>query len=189
MQAIAIILSAALAVLANVAAQVISHRLMLRGRLVATLAVGFGAGLAVLALSSAAVYLLTAAGEGFGWRLASALLIYASGSFVFLCLVAASETSVRIELLRNLSRRGGMTGAELDALYDNESLVRRRLNRLLEAGAIRKANERYQLVSTSLLFIARLFVAAKVMIYGVNNEFGARSRSRGLNRDLRQGRG
>ena len=175
MQVIAIILSTGLAVLANVATQVISHRLMLPGRLVATLAVGFGVGLAVLVLSSAAVYLLTGAGAGFGWRLASALLIYASNSYVFLLFVAASETSVRIELLRQLSTRDGMTRAELDALYSNGSLVRTRLNRLLEAGAIRKANDRYHLASTSLLFIARLFLAARILIYGVNSEFGLRS--------------
>jgi hypothetical protein len=101
------------------------------------------------------------------------MLIYVAGSFTFLCLVAAGETSVRVEILRQIGPGpDGKSLAELDAVYDNRILVRTRLNRLLESGMIRYSQGRYRLESRSLLLISRLFLAAKIMMYGVTNEFG-----------------
>jgi hypothetical protein len=176
MHAIPVILGAGCAVLANIAMQVLSHRTALRGRLALTLALGFAAGLAVLGLEGMAAWGQRGGGE-FWPRAAAALLIYGAGSFTFLCLVAASETSVRIELLRQLSAAPqGITLEELNARYSNGDLVLTRLQRLLESGAIRKSADRYQLCSIPLLWIARLFLAAKIVIYGVTNEFAATPR-------------
>jgi hypothetical protein len=180
MQTIAVILGAGCAVLVNIAVQVLSHRAVLQGRLALTLGLGFVAGLAMLAIEGAAAWRWSGGVEVWS-RAAAALLIYGAGSFTFLCLVAASETSVRIELLRQLSADPeGVTIEELDSLYGNRGLVLTRLQRLLASGAIRKTGDRYQLRSVPLLWIARLFMAAKIVIYGATNEFGSPPPRRGL---------
>ncbi|MBV8505217.1 MAG: hypothetical protein JOZ11_05330 [Alphaproteobacteria bacterium] len=182
MEPISVIFGAACAVFANIVVQAVSHRAMLRGQLPITLGLGFGAGLTILAIVGATGWRWSG-GNDFWPQAVAALLIYGSGSFGFLCLVAASETSVRIELLRQLSADpGGLTLAELDARYANHALVRLRLNRLVESGAIQKIDGRYQLCSIPLLWIARLFLAAKIAIYGVCNEFGL-SRPRRTSKD------
>jgi len=181
MQAFALIVAACLALLTNMAAQVISHRHILRGRLAATLAAGFTVGFAALLIMCIATWLLTKPAEEFWYRFASAVLIYGAGSFAFLCLVAAAETSVRIELLRQLSAHpDGLTITELDALYNDRTLFHMRLDRLLEVGAIQKVDRYYRLTSMSLLFVARVFLAAKILIFGVTDEFGLKNQPSGL---------
>ena len=176
MHAIPLILGASCAVLANIAMQVLSYRAVLRGRLALTLALGFAAGLAMLGFEGMAAWGQSGGAE-FWPRAATALLIYGTGSFTFLLLVAASETSVRIELLRQLSAAPqGIILEELDARYSNRDLVLTRLQRLLESRAVRKSGDCYQLCSAPLLWIACLFLAAKIVIYGVTNEFASTPR-------------
>jgi len=175
MQVFHILLVIAVASIANVAAQMISHRNLLRGQLVSSLIMGFGFGSVTLAAGLAiSSQLRGALSNGVFWgHAAAAVLIYLSMSFTFLCLVAASETSVRFQILRKLrANPTGLTLAELDQIYSNRVLVRTRLNRLQDSGGTILVNNRYQLTSSPLLLIARVFRACKVLIYGVTNEFG-----------------
>ena len=166
-------LAAGSALLVNVVAQVLVHRLALEGRLVPALLTGFLSGSAAFALMAALVRISFGPSDDVSWHAAAALLIYIAGSFSFVCLVAAGETSVRVEILRQLrSRATGLTLRELDDVYGNDILIRTRLDRLVETHAIRIDHSRYQLTSKSLLAVARVFRLAKLVLFGVTNEFG-----------------
>lgn len=172
------------ALLVNVVAQIMVHRLALEGRLVRTLLIGFLSGSATFALVAALGRISFEPDDDISWHAAAALLIYIAGSFSFVCLVAAGETSVRVEILRQLRNRPtGLTVRELDDAYGNDILIRTRLDRLIETHAIRIDHGRYQLTSQSLLAVARVFRLAKLLLFGVTNEFGLPSNWQSRDRD------
>lgn len=174
MTVIYILLVIAVAFFANMAAQMISHRSLLRGQLVSSIVAGFGVGFGTLSVGIATASRLPETGpsEMFWGHSAAAVIIYLSASFTFLCLVAASETSVRLQILRELRTRAiGLTLPELDKIYSNHALVRRRLKRLLDSGGVILRDNKYHLVSPALLLIANAFRICKMTIYGVTSEF------------------
>ena len=181
MQQSSILLAAGSALLVNVVVQVLAHRfavhrLALEARLVPTLLMGFLSGSATFVLAVAWVRISFGPNDAIWWHAAAALLVYIAGSFSFVCFVSAGETSVRVEILRQLKRRAaGLTLEELDDAYSNSILIRTRLDRLIEAHAIRIDRGRYQLASKSLLVVARVFRLAKLVLFGVTNEFGLSS--------------
>ena len=183
MQQALLLFAAGSALLVNIVTQVLMHRFLAHrfsvhrpapeGRLVLTLLMGFLSGSATFVLAVALVRISFGPNSDICWHAAAALLIYIAGSFSFLCLVSAGETSVRVEILRQLKRRAtGLTLKELDDAYGNSILIRTRLDRLIEAQAIRIDRGRYQLVSKSLLVVASVFRLAKLVLFGVTNEFG-----------------
>jgi len=184
MQQACLLLAAGSALLVNVVAQVLVHRMALEGRLVPTLLIGFLSGSAAFVLMVALVWISFGPSDDVPWHTAAALLIYIAGSFSFVCLVAAGETSVRVEILRQLrSRTTGLTLRELDDAYGNDILIRTRLDRLVETHAIRIDRGRYQLTSKPLLIVASVFRLAKLALFGVTNEFGLPSNWQSRDRD------
>jgi hypothetical protein len=177
MQQALVLFAAGSALLVNIVAQVLAHRFAVHrltpeGRLVLSLLMGFLGGSATFVLAVALVRISFGPNSDIWWHAAAALLIYIAGSFSFLCLVSAGETSVRVEILRQLKRRAtGLTLKELDAAYGNSILIRTRLDRLIEAQAVRIDRGRYQLASKSLLVVASAFRLAKLVLFGVTNEF------------------
>jgi len=173
--AVALVLSCSLlALAANLALQMACHRWLFASQLVRSLAIGFGTGIAVLVVGFCIALGLFGGTSAFPsyWHWAGGLVIYGAGSFTVLCLIAAGETSVRVQILRVLrSAPDGMTMTELDQFYSNRSLLRVRLQRLIDSGAVRKDQGRYYLSSLPLLIIARLFRTARLIIFGVASEF------------------
>jgi hypothetical protein len=183
MQQALVLFAAGSALLVNIVSQILVHRLALQGRLVLTLLIGFFGGTATFILVIAALR-VSFGPDDIWWHAAAGLLIYVAGSFAFLCLVSAGETSVRVEILRQLKGRAtGLTLQELDAAYGNSILVRTRLDRLIEAHAIRIDRGRYQLASKPLLVVASVFQLAKLVLFGVTNEFGLPSNWQSRNGD------
>jgi hypothetical protein len=169
-----LLLAVAFALLANVGVQMMSHRYLVPQRLVASLAAGFAAGVAILslavpvALSSAT----SSSSDSPLWHWLAVLIIYGAGSFTFLCLVAAGETSVRFQIVRLLSASpNGLTPAELDARYRDTSILDARLARLVGSGAVVLEAERYHVRSVPLVIVARLFRGCRMVIYGRGSEF------------------
>ena len=189
MQQALVLLAAGSAVLVNIVAQVLVHRFSVQrvapeGRLVLSLLAGFLGGTATLVFAVVLVRSSFGPNDDIWWHAAAALLIYIAGSFSFLCLVSAGETSVRVEILRQLKGSAtGLTPKELDAAYGNSILIRTRLDRLIEAHAIRIDRGRYQLASKSLVVVASVFRLAKLVLFGVTNEFGLPSNWQSRNRD------
>jgi len=168
MHAFLTILLVALAAFTNVTVQIASHRFVCRGELVASLFAGLLAGLIVLSVGAMTNHV----SESTPAHLLAALLMYLALSFTFLCLVAASETSIRFEILRQLGVRvEGITLDELERAYSNRVLVRTRLDRLLNSGEISKIDGTYRLARRRVLLVARIFLACKLLIFGTTNEF------------------
>jgi hypothetical protein len=193
MQQALALFAAGSALLVNIAAQVLVHRFPVHGvapegRLVLSLLTGFLGGSATFVLAVALLRISVGPDDDIWWHAAAALLIYIAGSFSFLCLVSAGETSVRVEILRQLKGRAtGLTLQELDAAYANSILIRTRLDRLIEAHAIRIDRGRYQLASKPLLIVASAFRLAKLVLFGVTNEFGLPSNWQSRSRDRAKG--
>jgi len=162
----------------NLTAQGVAHRLLLRGRLVPSIALGFIAGLPVLLgaplVASPATGSDTPALGFAGWTalIIALMLVYVAGSFVLVCLIAAGETSVRVQILRLLlASPQGLSEPELDANYSNRAIIGIRMDRLLASGSVVLRDGRYFVRSPALIVIAHLFLACRLVIYGRRSEF------------------
>jgi hypothetical protein len=171
-----VLLSSAAAIVANVSAQMVAHAIVFAGSLQKSLFAGVSFGLVTLAAVLGLLY-ANAAGTmaSLDWgHGVAALVVYLAASFTFLCVVAASETSVRFQIMRVLATSPqGLTPAELDETYSDQHIVGARLERLLQAGVIERQDGAYRLRSRSLLMIARTFLMCRLLLFGVRSEFEA----------------
>lgn len=108
----------------------------------------------------------------FLWSLPVALGLFGSWWFIFLNIVQAMESSLRIRILREIALAGGSLSTEaLSARYSDSRLIGLRVSRLTESGAIRQRGDRLLVASRPLLFLARLFRLLKLMIIHRTSEF------------------
>jgi hypothetical protein len=179
MQTILFLAVALCAVLANVCVQMASHRWSVGKNLVRSLVYGFLAGIFVCVVGCAFIISVPKSSTVFLWQDTMAVvLIYLAGSFTFLCFVAAGETSVRFQILRELRRaESGLTLAELDAVYSNRILLRTRLERLVESKTVTIVAGRYHLSSRQILVVAWSFLTCRVILFGVLTEFRQSSKA------------
>ena len=116
--------------------------------------------------------LLSKAGTSTG----TAVIAYCAWWFVFLNLVQALESSLRVKLLGEIRAAGGrISSADLEARYNDTALLQLRLQRLIAGGAVERSNRRLRVVSPGLRAIARLFRVLKKVLIGRTSEFGAPS--------------
>jgi hypothetical protein len=129
-----------------------------------SLAIGFGATLALmLALP---------------WRasiaeVSVAVLAYGAWWFVYINLVQALESSLRIRLLGEVRKAGGnMSRAALETQYNDALLLRLRLDRLRSCGAVVEREGRLHVASSGLKKLAGFFGVLKKVLIGRTSEFG-----------------
>jgi len=106
---------------------------------------------------------------------ATAVLAYGAWWFIFLNLVQALESSIRVRLVNELRIAGGrMPWSVLQQRYSDTVLLGLRLNRLLAGGAVVERNGCLHVVSPGLKLIAGIFRFLKVSLLGQDSEFGAK---------------
>lgn len=106
----------------------------------------------------------------------TALAVYAPWWFVFFNFTQGLETSLRIRLLREVLAAGGRI--ERDALlarYNDASLMRLRLQRLLHSGAVVRRDGRLLMASHGLRLISWFFGMLKRLLLGRPSEFSGES--------------
>jgi hypothetical protein len=132
------------------------------------------------------VFALLTRGEDFAELLAGSLLLFGAWWFVFLNFVQSSQSSLRVNILRQAHLNGGTLGhAELAAQYNDKTLIELRLSRLVQSGAVAKVNDRYFVISSSARMLGRLFRGLKLLILGRPSEFHS-SAGQGRNRSQEQ---
>jgi hypothetical protein len=101
-----------------------------------------------------------------------AALFFGCWWFGLLNFFQSSQSSLRVNILRQVLANGGTLSHEsLFAVYDNPALIRLRLYRLQQSGAVIEKNGRYFVASPSLYVLARLFRVLKILIMGRRSEF------------------
>ncbi len=111
-------------------------------------------------------------GNGLAQTLAASLLLFGAWWFVFLNFVQSSQSSLRVNILRQALLNGGtLSHVELSALYNDKTLIGLRLERLVQSGAVVEVDGRYFVVSSSARMLGRLFRGLKLLILGRPSEF------------------
>jgi hypothetical protein len=156
----------------NVVAQIVMHRAT-QGY-VRSFLVGFATGLVVLLAgetlrlssrpSSSLEAVVVIAADG---------LLYACGVFLYFGVVNVGESSIRVRLLRELSKSAGPTSEkELLLSYNDGSILRIRLGRMVRNGQVSLEGARYRLQSRPLAHIAAVVFGLKILVLGRSSEFG-----------------
>lgn len=103
-----------------------------------------------------------------------ALLAYGAWWFAFLNLVQSLESSLRVKILGAVRASGGrITRAALAEQYNDQRLLRLRLDRLRTSAAVTEHDGRLHVASPGLKAIAGFFRLLKKLLIGTTSEFGA----------------
>jgi hypothetical protein len=124
------------------------------------------------------------------WNGALTLLLYLSWGFIFLNFVQSAQSSLRVQILRQVLDAGGrMSREDLLAGYDTATVVSLRIERMVEGRALCRENGRVVVSSRPLLLLARLFRVLKLVVVGRATEFdGRRMHDDGPSQRSRSGR-
>ncbi|MFT6556988.1 hypothetical protein [Sneathiella sp.] len=92
--------------------------------------------------------------------------------FIYLNVVQAVESSLRIRMLLEIRKNGGQMAAdELRAIYNDETLIRLRMQRLVQGGAVEQDQDHWHLRSGKLKTAAQFFSALKQGLLGKGSQF------------------
>jgi hypothetical protein len=138
------------------------------GSLLASLVAGFGVGGAVVLLLD---YLALPTGiplrDGVLIALAN-LLAYACFGYVYFHFANLGETARRIRIMREIDQSPyGLTAEEIIARYNAQSIIEKRLGRLLSKHQIIQREGRFFYAKGQVYYIAKMLSAAKRCIYGM----------------------
>lgn len=146
----------------GVVGQVVAHWVAPRSPIVLTYAAGF--------LCGAIISLLTlfASGKPVGWYDPMVCLLTFGGlNYCYSNFVNLNFTSLRIRLLKELLATGGTARADdVARKYGSETILKRRLARLVEWGQLRESSGRFVALNGSFLRLALLFTALKKAVLG-----------------------
>lgn len=162
------LIAASLAMLANVAAQLmVFRRLRVPGRLFKSQMAGtLAGGLALAALLGRAP-----GGALSADVLSAGALLYAAFCYVYFHWNNMGETARRIRMLRELAAAPeGLSVEDMVRRYSAREILERRLERLSAAGQIRESEGRLVLTSSAVLLSARLMGLAKQIVFGARRE-------------------
>lgn len=124
-----------------------------------------------MAASLGIVFVLAPPGQGF-WLGLAAFALFGSWWFVFLIFLQCAESSLRVRLLQELeAANGSIPRAELMRRYNDDIIIRVRLQRLADGGAVMEREGRLHMVSPTLLRWARSVRFLKVVLFGHPSEF------------------
>ncbi|MCC3305335.1 hypothetical protein [Sneathiella sp. HT1-7] len=94
--------------------------------------------------------------------------------FIYLNLVQAVESSLRIRMLREIEAEGGSVDIDkLKLIYNDDRLIRIRLKRLEKGGAVILKNGRHHLNSGKLEKAAHFFTTLKRLLLNRRSQFDA----------------
>ena len=92
--------------------------------------------------------------------------------FIYLNVVQAVESSLRLRMLFEVREKGGVIDEKsLAETYSDSRLIRLRMKRMLDGGAITVEQDTYFLVSNQLRHIARFFTGLKKLFLGKTSQF------------------
>ena len=156
----------------NVAAQLLSVRLMKGLGILKSVYAGFLAGgLSVLLFE---LYLWgprETRAESLSMICAN-LIIYGSLGYCYFHFINLGITARRIRILRELyASPGGLTLGELLQRYNAGHMITVRLERLLNSGQIVLRDNRYHIGRPVMLFMSKTIVAMKLLVLGKRSEF------------------
>jgi hypothetical protein len=98
--------------------------------------------------------------------------IYLALSYCFYSFVQLGQTSIRIRMFSEIaSHPDGITIAEMQRQYSDESLLRVRLRRLVEGGDLIEREGRYFVGRKRFLHVANALFAAKRILLGKASQF------------------
>lgn len=150
-------------------AAVLVHIAALRLGLSAPAAYGTSLLSGALTLTASLLFLVPLSDPG---SATGAWLLYAAWWFIFLNLVQSFQSSLRVNVLRQLLRDGGsLDHAAFYARYNDRSLIELRLERLTRGGTVVTRDGRFFVVSTPARMIANLFRRLKLIVLGRRSEF------------------
>lgn len=111
-------------------------------------------------------------GEDFAGSVATAALLFCAWWFLFLNFFQSSESSLRVNILRHMASHGGRLDREqLFLKYNDATLIRLRVERMVQGGGIVERDGRYFVASGGLRALARFFRLLKMLIMGRPSEF------------------
>lgn len=157
----------------NVLALMVVLHISVRTEFVRAVVFAFGSGLAAL------LALELIGNPGLGEETLSAwvilvgdLTIYASLSYVFFNVVNIGESAIRVRILREIAKAGGTIGEpEFRSAYNEDIILKIRLDRWLKKGRIVRKSGRWVLQSNGLLAIERVFWLMKIILVRRTSEF------------------
>jgi membrane-bound ClpP family serine protease len=92
--------------------------------------------------------------------------------FIYLNLVQSVESSMRVRILREFRKRSGATNPdEIKETYNDETLIRMRLERLEQAGAILYSGEEWSLRSRQLEIASKSITIIKKLLLNRSSQF------------------
>lgn len=105
--------------------------------------------------------------------LAGDSIIYICAAFLFFNFINAGETSIRVRILRELrGEQGTLSEEELLARYNDQIILRTRLERLLSGSQIEFVDGRYRLLTPTLTRLEWGFSLLKRLLLRQTSEFG-----------------
>jgi len=157
----------------NVAVQIVLFRSSCGTHFMRSILLGFLSGLAVLALLEIArISLAGLSPLTFSTALLVDAPIYAGLSYCYYNFVQLGQTSIRIRLYSEIAGRpGGLAAGDIALLYNEEALMKVRIQRLLESGDVVERDGRYFIGRRRLVPVAAIIFAAKRLLLGRESEF------------------
>lgn len=143
---------------ANCLWHIFSFRSFLKGRMLASLSIGF--------LAGACFFMFFSIAANIGFQVsAENLLVYILLSYCYFHFVNLGETARRIRLLRELKESdGGLTLEEMRSRYNANEILSRRLDRLIKNGQVVLKEERYFIAKPIMLSIAKMMLFLKHLL-------------------------
>jgi hypothetical protein len=161
-----------LAVVANVASQVLLLRARRGKSFLQSIVEGLVVGLVVLFILEACSAKFLQWSENSAASVVVDLLTYLACSYCYFHLVCLGQTSIRIRIYSEIAQSdAGLTWEEISRVYDSEQLMRLRFERLLGSGDIIEKNGRYYAGKRRLVYISRLIGVLKNIVIGKPSEF------------------
>jgi len=113
------------------------------------------------------------AGHPAGWVLLGGdFLTYACLGFSFFSLTNTSESSIRVRILREIDRAGGsIDKSEFSKIYNEDIILKLRLERWRSKGLVVKTADRYALNSKGLRAVERIFYYLKIFLVRRSSQF------------------
>ena len=154
-----------IALLANIAGQVLLFRFFFRSKLLISIFIAFFLGFFIFFCfdffnkRSFSVFLVH-------------LLTYGSFSYCYFHFINLGETARRIRILRELrDSSNGLSLSEILKNYNANEIIDCRLSRLIKSQQVIFKNNRYYIGRPMMYLIARILVALKYLLLGKGSEF------------------
>ena len=150
----------------NVSCQLISLKLLLKGKLLKSVFLGFLAGLLTI------IILCSTIKHDFLGILLANLLTYTCLGYCYFHFINLGETARRIRLMRELLDGGnnGLTQDEILKRYNAKIIVEVRLKRLLNNQQINCCENKYFIGNPAMLFMASVIIFMKRLLLGRESE-------------------